>query len=86
MPVSYDASQILQCTVNFNFSRYILNNTSNANVFDNSSDFKSLNQLPGFPVGYTRVNSSYINNNTQERTTWTTPNGETITTIDRVAL
>ena len=24
MPVSYDASQILLCTVNFNFSRYII--------------------------------------------------------------
>ena len=85
MPVNYDASQILQCTVNFNFSRYILNNTSNQpNVFDYSSSFKSLSELPGFPVGYTEVNRSFINNNTQERSTWITPNGETITTIDRV--
>ena len=25
MPVNYDASQLLLCTVNFNFSRYIIN-------------------------------------------------------------
>jgi hypothetical protein len=25
MPLSYDASQVLLCTVNFNFSRYIVN-------------------------------------------------------------
>ena len=25
MPVSYDGSQVLKCTVNFNFSRYLVN-------------------------------------------------------------
>ena len=26
MPVTYDGSQLLKCTVNFNFSRYLMEN------------------------------------------------------------
>ena len=37
MPVTYEASQLLKCTVNFNFSRYLvetMNNTPDAVLFD----------------------------------------------------
>ena len=36
MPLSYDASQVLLCTVNFNFSRYIVN-PKTTNIVDDSS-------------------------------------------------
>ena len=37
MPVTYEASQLLKCTVNFNFSRYLvetMNNTPDVVLFD----------------------------------------------------
>ena len=32
MPVTYEASQLLKCTVNFNFSRYVVETMNNINV------------------------------------------------------
>jgi hypothetical protein len=45
MPVSYDSSQLLKCTVSFTYNRYVLNNIGYSGV--NSG----LEPIPGTPAG-----------------------------------
>ena len=52
MPVSYEASQLLKCTVNFNFSRYLVGSQNN------TSDVG----LPYFPDGDPIMGPLPINN------------------------
>ena len=52
MPVTYDASQLLKCTVNFNFSRYLVENMDNDPVYG----------LPYFPNGAPIMGPLPLNN------------------------
>ena len=56
MPVSYDSSQLLKCTVSFSYIRYFMNNintinTSNGNESPLQNNF-GLQQLPGNVGGF----------------------------------
>ena len=52
MPVTYEASQLLKCTVNFNFSRYVVETMNNNPVFG----------LPYFPDGAPVMGPLPLNN------------------------
>ena len=52
MPVTYEASQLLKCTVNFNFSRYVVGTMNNNPVFG----------LPYFPDGAPVMGPLPLNN------------------------
>ena len=56
MPVSYDSSQLLKCTVSFNYSRYIVGGGENINVSNSEGPLQNnfgLQQLPGNIGGFT---------------------------------
>jgi len=66
MPVSYDSSQLLKCTVSFTYSRYVV--SRNASKFEeNSSNKNTLNPL------------SAVSSNLTEPATIYDPNGSRIT-------
>ena len=48
MPLSYDTSQILLCTVNFNFTRYLVKDVNVKELED--GDEIDLNNFLGVPV------------------------------------
>lgn len=81
MPVSYDASQLLKCTVSFTYSRYIID--SKIITLDSGIPLVNLSDLPNFPVGYTRAGSVDINNN-QRQSEWITPSGRLVRVIEPV--
>ena len=62
MPVSYDGSQILKCTVNFNFSRYlsktghIVADDNDLVAFNDNFTVNSVNFMGG--VSNTVINTS----------------------------
>ena len=80
MPVSYDSSQLLKCTVSFNYSRYVIGRNIN---IDSSIPLVSISDLPNFPQGYTRAGTRDINNN-QRQSEWLTPGGELIRVIEPI--
>ena len=80
MPVSYDSSQLLKCTVSFNYSRYVIGRNIN---IDSSIPLVSISDLPNFPQGYTRDGTRDINNN-QRQSEWLTPGGELIRVIEPI--
>ena len=55
MPVSYDGSQVLKCTVNFNFSRYLVNKVYNQPIMGPLPDIN----LPG--VNFPTIGNPVIN-------------------------
>ena len=78
MPVSYDSSQLLKCTVSFNYSRYIVDGSRLM-----ADDITDISRLPNFPVGYTRSGSVDINN-TQKQSEWITPDGRVVKIIEPI--
>ena len=78
MPVSYDSSQLLKCTVSFNYSRYIV---SGSRLLAN--DITDVSRLPNFPIGYTRAGSVDVNN-TQRQSEWITPDGRVVKIIEPI--
>lgn len=79
MPVSYDSSQLLKCTVSFTYSRYVISRDIIPNV-DNRDVLVSPTQVP---EGSRIVGSRDINN-TQRQLDFLTPDGRILTTIDRI--
>lgn len=79
MPISYDSSQLLKCTVSFTYSRYVISRSLSANI-DNRD---SLVGILDVPQGSKIVGSRDINNN-QRQLDYITPDGRFITTIDRI--
>ena len=71
MPVNYDASQLLLCTVNFNFSRYIINAPSGFTKpsSDSSTPTSSVATKPLVPVAQEKssvINDSIVGNTSGE--------------------
>lgn len=83
MPVSYESSQLLKCTVSFNYSRYIVGGGEYSRKTDYGTNTTDTARLPNFPVGYTRVGSVDINN-TERQSDWLTPSGELVSIIEPV--
>ena len=48
MPVSYDASDLLKCTVSFTYSRYIVNRTNNLKINERSNQIPTNYYGPAF--------------------------------------
>ncbi len=72
MPISYESSQLLKCTVSFSYIRYFMNNSVTlSNIQVNYKD------LPNFPIGYQRVGSKDVSN-TERLSEWRTPDGRII--------
>ncbi len=63
MPVSYDASQILQCTVNFCFSRYTINAPDG---YTKPPSDSSPSQLPEEQKKSSKINDSFVGNTSGE--------------------
>jgi hypothetical protein len=63
MPVKYDASQILQCTVNFCFSRYTINAPDG---YTKPSDPPPLPPLPEEQKKSSKINDSFVGNTSGE--------------------
>ena len=63
MPVSYDASQVLQCTVNFCFSRYTINAPDG---YTKPSALPPLPQLPEEQKKSSKINDSFVGNTSGE--------------------
>lgn len=78
MPVSYDSSQLLKCTVSFTYSRYIIGGSKLM-----ADDITDISRLPNFPVGYTRAGSVDVNN-TQRQSEWITPDGRLVKIIEPI--
>jgi len=80
MPVSYDSSQLLKCTVSFTYSRYVISRDSLLTGVDN---YDSLVDVRNVPQGSRIVGSRDINNN-QRQYDYITPDGNLVTTIDTI--
>ena len=67
MPLSYDASQVLQCTVNFCFSRYIINAPDGYTApLPDSSDPPPLPPLPSEQENSSIIHDAYVGNTSGE--------------------
>ena len=80
MPVSYDSSQLLKCTVSFTYSRYVISRDFTYAGVDN---YDSLVDVRNVPQGSKIVGSRDINNN-QRQYDYITPEGNLVTTIDTI--
>ena len=80
IPVSYDSSQLLKCTVSFTYSRYIISRDFTYAGVDN---YDSLVDVRNVPQGSRIVGSRDINNN-QRQYDYITPDGRLVTTIDTI--
>mgnify|MGYP001602195061 CR=1 FL=1 len=81
IPVSYDSSQLLKCTVSFTYKRYYLENVSQIIFGVDSRD--SLVSIQDVPQGSRIIGSKDINNN-QRQFQYLTPDGNILTTVDRI--
>ena len=63
MPISYDASQVLQCTVNFCFSRYTINAPDG---YTKPPSDSSPSQLPEEQKKSSKINDSFVGNTSGE--------------------
>ena len=63
MPMSYDASQILLCTVNFCFSRYIINSPDG---YTPPSDSSPLPPLPSEQENSSKIHDAFVGNTSGE--------------------
>lgn len=80
MPVSYDSSQLLKCTVSFTYSRYVMSKPTSLTGVDNQDLLVNVQDVP---QGSRIVGSRDINNN-QRQYDYITPDGRLVTTIDRI--
>ena len=79
MPISYESSELLKCTVSFTYSRYVINKRS-GNPFsslDNMDVYVPSSQVPD---GSQIVGSKDINNG-RKQVDYLTPQGNILTTI-----
>lgn len=81
IPVSYDSSQLLKCTVSFNYIRYYLDNLKiNVNSLVETQQRREDEVRRNLPPGVTLPDGgvdldAFIRNNTQNNTPTTTPTG-----------
>ena len=66
MPLSYDASQVLLCTVNFCFSRYIINAPDGFTPPSASTSFTTSPTLPVEQEKSSVINDSFVGNTSGE--------------------